>query len=379
MFEHKTAENIFAQMLSDVSSLHDKREGSVIYNMLRPVAHEFANVYSDLDSVLNEMDIDTMSLSNLITKAKKERGVYYREAEKSTILAEIKTVDGDISVGDRFFIDDVYFIWNGLQSDDGSEYLLECESPGAIGNIASGNLVYDSKSTVVSSAVIKDIILYGRDAETADELRNRYYESVAAAPFAGNRAAYRELIMGIPGVGGCRCTRRALTDINFYIHVLDTEYKPLTDAELLERINGVILESAPIGQSPEAQTAKKAQLYFVGSITVLNGYEPDTVYSDVKDSLTDYILGLAHEWGASDENVTFRTSEVLQRILSVDGVAGCNVESSIETEEAGTVFSSEFDAGSENGPIGTIKYDFTTDGVPFIDERSFEDITVEQE
>ena len=69
MFEEMTFENILSQMLENVQGDVDKREGSIIYDALAPVAMESAQMYSDMDILLQECFADSASYYYLIKRA----------------------------------------------------------------------------------------------------------------------------------------------------------------------------------------------------------------------------------------------------------------------------------------------------------------------
>ncbi len=69
MFEDMTFENILSQMLENVKGDVDKREGSIIYDALAPVAMESAQMYADMDILLQECFADSASYYYLIKRA----------------------------------------------------------------------------------------------------------------------------------------------------------------------------------------------------------------------------------------------------------------------------------------------------------------------
>lgn len=384
MFEDRTFENIMSEMLETVDSSLDRREGSVIYTALVPAAREIAAVYASMNEVIDECFPDTASLDNLIRFAS-DRGVKYREAEKSLIAAEITLSDGsdDISAGERFFINSVFFVYAGTKSDDGTRYVLECEKAGEEGNISSGNLIYDGSAASVISAEIKGIIAYGRNADTIDELRERYFKAIEDAPFAGNRAAYRETAMGVSGIGGCRVTRQNEADYSFYIYLIDDDLKPVSNDELKDKVESAVTALETIGHTPTVKAALPARFEFSGKIISDKDYESDSIFENIKNALRDYVKTLAHDWGSGDTAV-FRINDIIRLILSLEGVVGLGgINPADDTADAFTVYILEYDGKSTilkpNGNKtvvyeysaaggGAGSYEFTDNGVPFVNE-----------
>ena len=58
-------------MLDNVSTDIDKREGSVIWDTLSPVAIELLTLYAEIDNIINESFADTASREYLIKIARK--------------------------------------------------------------------------------------------------------------------------------------------------------------------------------------------------------------------------------------------------------------------------------------------------------------------
>ena len=74
MFEEYTFETILNSMMARVPNTLDKRQGSIIYNALAPIAVELQNMYINLDVILDETFADTASREYLIRRAQ-ERGL----------------------------------------------------------------------------------------------------------------------------------------------------------------------------------------------------------------------------------------------------------------------------------------------------------------
>ena len=66
--ESNTYESIMDEMLSNVDESIDTREGSIIYEAVSGMAMEIAQLYADMDMVLDECFADTESYYYLIKK-----------------------------------------------------------------------------------------------------------------------------------------------------------------------------------------------------------------------------------------------------------------------------------------------------------------------
>ena len=328
MFEDRTAENILAEMLEDVDNSLDKREGSMIYNALAPVAQELSAAYADLGTVVDEMFADTASLPNL-KKIAAERGVNYLEAERSLIAAEIKPADGEeLSFGDRFFIGDVFFVWNGMKSDDGSVYLLECETEGSEGNISSGSLIYNGGSAV-ESAKILNIVVFGRDSETRDELKNRYDDSLESMPFGGNPVDYKErTLSNIGNIGGVQVRRAWNGGGTVKLVVIGEDYG-IPDEKIVNDVQNLwdpIVEGqrtgeglAPIDHEVTVVAVGQESVDIQTVIEFESGYTWENVKDAAFSALSEYFQSVCMDW-ADNGSATIRIGRIESVLSTVEGI-----------------------------------------------------------
>lgn len=328
MYENMTADVILAQMLGDVSDSLDKREGSFIYNALAPVAVRLSELYTGLDNVIKESFADTAELDWLILRAA-ERGVFWHDAEKALIAVKIiRADDNELAEGERFFIGDVFFVWNGLKSDDGKEYLLECETVGAIGNISSGNLVYDGTNAKVLSAEISEIAVFGRDAESVDSLRSRYYESLESASFGGNASEYREKAMEISGVGGVQVRRAWNGGGTVKLVVIGSDYRVPSDTVIndvqtaFDPIENGIRTGGGIAPIDHTVTVVSATAQNVDILTALD-YEQGSSWDTVKNAafaaINEYFTDICRDW-AENGSAVLRIGKIESALSSVPGI-----------------------------------------------------------
>ena len=98
------AKNILNELLADIPDDINKREGSVVYTILAPVAMKLAQKEKEDAAALSETYVDTAPLDDLILRAK-ERNVEYLPETKAIIeavkyhsLDEIKTIKSKLGV-----------------------------------------------------------------------------------------------------------------------------------------------------------------------------------------------------------------------------------------------------------------------------------------
>lgn len=114
MYENMTLEAILKSMLLNVPDTFDKREGSVIYDALAPVAIEIRNMYIDLDNILNQTFADTAAKKYLKLRCK-ERGI---EIEPATKAIRKGVFNIDVPIGSRFSLNVLNYVVTEKISED---------------------------------------------------------------------------------------------------------------------------------------------------------------------------------------------------------------------------------------------------------------------
>ena len=324
------AKNILNELLADIPDDINKREGSVVYTILAPVAMKLAQKEKEDAAALSETYVDTAPLDDLILRAK-ERNVEYLPETKAIIEAVIELADGDsVEGGERFFTADggVGYIVVSM-SDDGTVYQLECEEYGTKGNIESGKLIFDGRGIAVKSAEIKNVFTYGRNAETADSLRQRYYESFDASAFGGNIADYREKCLEkVSGVGGVQVRRAWNGGGTVKLVLVSNEFTAITEE------SGIIAKAqnlfdpektgdgtglAPIDHIVTVVSADETAVDIVSNIEFENGVSLSDIIENAKKALQLYFASLCKAWSENGKAVV-RIGKIESVLSSVNGI-----------------------------------------------------------
>ena len=125
MFEAKTYEAVFADILSRAPDGIDLRQGSIFYDAVAGIAFKIAKYYADLEQVFNLVFLPTAT-GDYLTMRAEEHGVYRQPPSPAKYKAAFT---GTIpEPGTRFFADGHYFL---LMQDDELGLYLEAETPGS--------------------------------------------------------------------------------------------------------------------------------------------------------------------------------------------------------------------------------------------------------
>lgn len=327
--EDEISEAILERMMDNVPDDIDKREGSIIYNALAPMAIELTLLYQELDYVLQESFADTAGIDYLIRRAA-ERGIMHREATNAVVKCRCVPDTVDVT-GSRFLLMDSELAYNVLEKLDEGIYSLECETEGLAGNVSSGDLMLDEAGTddiinALESAEIIGIITPGVEEEDAEALRTRFFESVNAQRFGGNVADYKELMLSIAGVGASKVYPVWDGGGTVKIVFIDRAYGS-PDETLVDSVQTVIdpvqnkgegLGLAPIGHVVTIEGAVSVPVNVTADFTLLEGYDFESVRSNVEAAVNGYLSELRKEW--EDGDVVLRPSVMESRLIIISGI-----------------------------------------------------------
>lgn len=324
MYENKTFETIMEEMLDNVPSDVDKREGSVIYDALAPVAMELAQVYIDLDMLIDETFADSASYYYLIKRAA-EHGIFVEEGTPAVLEIVVSPAELQIETGTEFNIGELnYTITNSLNE---GHYLLTCDTPGTEGNNTTDEVIPVDYIEGMESVEIYGIYTAGTDDEDEESLRERYIESFSAVAFGGNKADYKEKIKSIPGVGGCKVY--SAKDLNLEAGkvkcvILNGEYG-CANQSLVQQVQNAIDPTQDGSGNGLAPCGHIVTITSAGSKALSIGIQAeisstwDNVKSTIEEKISEYLLSLSKEWDEQNA-ILVRRSKIESILLDIDGI-----------------------------------------------------------
>lgn len=309
MYEAMTYEAIMKQMLDRVPSEFDKREGSIIYDALAPAAAELAQLYIELDVVLNETFADTAS-GEYLEKRCAERGLTREEATYAVVQGVFTPSTVDV-IGQRFRCGDFYY----TVSEDGT---LVCETSGTVPNGVTGQLIPVNYIDNLETANITKVLIPGEDEETDDSLRKRYFDSISSQAFGGNVTDYKEKTNEIDGVGGVKVTPVWNGGGTVLLTIIASDYSVPTET-LIEKVQKIYDETSIIGHIVTVEGVVVKSINIVTEITYQTGWDWSSTSTYIQKAIDEYFSSLAKTW-EDETNLVVRISAIEQRILSCSGV-----------------------------------------------------------
>lgn len=350
MYKELRFDAILERMLKRVAAKYDKREGSVIWDALAPASVEFQNFYVILQGVLMEMFADTAT-RNFLIKHCAERGISPKPASAAIVKGQFTPATVNVPIGSRFSHEDFNYTVTSKISD--GLYYLTCESVGSEANEAIGRLVPIEYLSGLQTAEIVDVVVLGEDDEPTESLRARYFSSINAEAFGGNKRDYVDKIMSIGGVGAVKVysgakwngggtVRCVIVDSNFEVpdQKLIDDIQLEIDPELMS-FDGSLSNGtrvgladdgsqynigsgegegwAPIGHIVTIMGAYGTPVNITTEILYRNGFSWETVKNDVENVVDEYLHELNQQWSNTDA-IRVRISQLESRILNVNGV-----------------------------------------------------------
>ena len=311
--ENMTYEVILERILNKVPSNMDKREGSIIYDAIAPAAAELAQLYIQMDEVLNLTFADTAT-GEYLEKRCAERSVVRKSATHVIVRGEFTPSNIEV-IDERFSCGNYNYIVIGGEN---GVYELQCETTGSAPNATSGDLIPINYINGLETAKITAILIPGEDVESDDDLRKRYFDNLTSQAFGGNVADYEQKTKEIDGVGGVKVTPVWNGGGTVLLTILASDFSSPTET-LIGKVQTEMESIAPIGHVVTVDGVKVMSINIVTEITYQDGWDWSSSGKYIEEGIDDYFLSLAKSWDDST-NLVVRISGIEQKILACPGV-----------------------------------------------------------
>lgn len=313
----------------------DKREGSIIYDAVAPVAYSFVEMAMQMKQVVLNAYIQSANGSFLDYKAA-ERGTKREAATNARVLAEFTDNKGKpltIDIEDRFSstgANPIFYTCSKVLSNGQAE--LTAESLGTEANAVLGQLLPVTPFDNLGKAEIVEVTVPARDIEDDETLRKRLLSSNEIINYGGNVTDYISFTRELEDVAAVQVYPTWQGGGTVRLVILDNTYNAASQS-LIDFVQNKIDPQdspgdgygiAPIGHTVTvaAPTVRKinisAKIETDSGITVL----------DVKDTVTEVINkhfeSLRKSWdtlaGERGYKLTVYRSQLISAIIGVDGV-----------------------------------------------------------
>lgn len=315
-------EQLLADMLATIPDNLDKREGSLIYIALAPVASMITEQQWYADNIMNATMPDTARGDDLTRKCA-EHGVNRYPASHAVRKALFCAENGerqDVLPGTRFGAEGItYLVSKRLEL---GVFELTCEVVGKAGNDYFG-AVLPIDNPYLGSAVLGEVLIPGEEIESDEELRTRYYIVVNSRPFGGNIAQYKENILAIPGVGDVKVFPTPENQGGkVQCVIVDADFNPASKT-LLAKVQEVINPApsskgyglAPIGHDVTISTVEERIINITSTVAVQPGFTLEELRPVLRQYAEAYLQSLVFR-----DNIV-RVARIDAAILGIEGVA----------------------------------------------------------
>ncbi|MED4399765.1 baseplate J/gp47 family protein [Metabacillus fastidiosus] len=316
MYSERTQEEILESMKESVRDDVDKREGSVVHDMLAPPAQEIEMLGFELDAILELGFADTSQVEYLERRTA-ELGIFRKSAlPASGTVTFIGNEGTPINAGTRILTDEgVPFvtteytvITNGV-----ANVTVEAEWLGAIGNIGPSEIFTIEGDPVGLQSVTNTLTFTGGvDEETDEELKARYFLKVRKPITSGNKYHYELWATEVEGVSAAKV--HPLWNGNGTVKVVVIDSNGRAPSQTI--IDAVIThieddERKPIGATVTVVPVTEVPLNISASLTLEGNLLIADVQQAVEESISRYLL---------EAGSFVRYSQIANAIIDTDGV-----------------------------------------------------------
>ncbi len=320
MYVNMTYEKILKDMLKNVPSNVDKREGSIIYDALAPCAIELAHSYIELQRVLDETFADTASYEYLVRRGK-ERDVVPKEATKAILKGEFNI---NVPIGTRFNLHNLNYVV--IEQIEENVFKMECETAGVVGNKNYGTMIPIHYIYGLEKAELTELLIPADDEEDIESFRERYFQTFDSESFGGNIKDYINKSNSLHGVGATKVTSAwdgggtvKLTILNSQYNSATYELVDFVQQEIDPTKDGQGLGIAPIGHIVTVESAEEVVININTSIVLEETLSFYDIEDEVNNIIEEYLLEIRKAWETNNTSVV-RIAQIESKILTIDGV-----------------------------------------------------------
>ena len=287
-----TQEEILSRLQSEISTEFDKSVGSFFYDVNKPVSEEFESIYGQLEDILKNGFAKTAEGEYLDNKVL-EQGLTRKPATAASVTVKITGTPGaSVAVGDKVASDEHIFtiLENALLDENGTVNVMAgCDSLGKNGNVPAGAI---NKFPVTLPGLVsvtnETAANGGYDAETDEELRERYFEKVSLPATSGSKYHYIQWAKEVSGVGDAKCLPLWNGNGTVKLIIVNADRGAAND-ELIAEVTQHIEENRPIGAKVTVESAAPLVLDITVTLVLANGVESETAVNKISDNITKYL------------------------------------------------------------------------------------------
>ncbi|MFD2671028.1 baseplate J/gp47 family protein [Marinicrinis sediminis] len=301
-YENQTKQAILNRLLDASPTDLDKRQGSITYDLLSPAAIEMAEMYTQLDQVLQFGFADT-TYGPFLDLRCQELGVYRKPAVRAVGEVTISGPEGTIIPAGTLLLTEA-----GTQNDSQSfmtteegvivggevQVSAEAQKGGADGNVDANQIILVSGHLAgIVSVVNRAPFDGGANEENDQSLLNRYYDRVRKPATSGNKNQYIHWAKEVAGVSDAKVYPLWNNQPGTVKIVLLDEEKTAPPQEIVDSVSTYIEEVRPIGANVMVEGAIEVPVHIQVRLTIMQGVLQSEAIQQISEHITAYLKTLA--------------------------------------------------------------------------------------
>ena len=278
-------------MLDSMTNDIDKREGSFVSNMVSPVGTEFAKYYIELDNILSIMFLEDAT-NEFLDKKVYDFGIYRKMGTSARGTIKVTGTNGTfIPKGSEVLSQGelVFYTLNDTWIEN-EEAIIEVEASnvGVDFNIIANSIdKFVKKIDGVSSVTNDEEFKEGTDAETDEELRERFFEIIRRPATSGNIYHYEQWAKEIDGINQARV--KPLWNGNGTVKVIVSNNNNIVEEDIVRKCQEHINKVRPVGADVTVITPTKLDITVNANIYIEEGFDYAQAMLDFESNLKEYL------------------------------------------------------------------------------------------
>lgn len=306
-----------------IDGKYEKTAGYLLFDVTEAVGQEMDETDIEIAEANNKLNADNLSGEELDRFVKQRKGITRKAATYAVGIVTV-TGTGTVNAGDLFETE------NGVQFEAAEEVIVQetadvpivAKIAGNAGVVGAG-AINQMPITIegISACTNASPTAEGYDAESDEALRERYYLALRTPTSSGNKAAYKNWALEVPGVGDAQVYPLGHGDGTVDVVIIDDQAKPASSSlveEVQEHIDpgseGKGIGAAPIGAKCYVSAATASNINLTGKITLQSGKESTTVEAAIKAAVEEYLAKIAFT------GTVVSYAHIVSEVTQADGV-----------------------------------------------------------
>ncbi len=336
MYGDKTVDNIHQELLKNIPDKYEKSIGYPTSDITKSIAIEEAAIYSALAGIVDMLDVNKLSGSELEKYVYQRKGIIKLAGDYAKTQLTVNG-NGNVVAGDIFQTPSgIQFacIDNSVTINGTGLINIQCLQVGTIGMVGANSITQIPVTIAgITSCINLQATTDGFDPETDDHLRQRYYEAIRKPPTSGNKYHYLKWAKEVEGVGNAIVYPLWNGDNTVKVVIVDANNQPAS-ADLVTKVQeyidpkGVLDTNkwslwgtgegeAPLGAYCTIESAKAKNIIIKVKITKLNNYTDDEIIANITKNIVTYFKKIA-----LNKDIKYISYAIIgNSILTSEGVA----------------------------------------------------------